>query len=224
MRRSRRPINTSSSDIYRTNLQHIKDVLLKTHGFPLSTDDLSGIEEVYYAFYWYGPSISHTVGRRYADLLIAVDYAGGERSFLATEEAFKFGKSMHARNLIVPVVADMAGPKALRTVGAYLRQRQAPVRSFYVAGVPASLARMGLLPAFCVNLATMPIDRDSVLLRPDPAEPGMGKEPTPNMTAEWMAVMGIAGATRVLFAMNQPAADWAAAAVVPIVEELKRCQ
>ena len=198
-------------------------VLVKTHGLPLSVDDLSGIEEVYYAFYWYGPSISYTVGRRYADLIISVDGTGKERSFLATEEAFQFVKSMHARNLIVPIVADMAGPKALRAVGAYLRGRQATVRSFYVAGVPASLARMGLLPAFCANLATMPIDRDSVMLRPEHPEPATSNV-TSNMPVEIAAVMGIAGAARVSAVMNQPAAGWAAASVAPVAEELKRCQ
>jgi len=35
------------------------------------------------------------------------------RSYLATEEGFLFVKDLHARNMIVPVVGDFGGPRAL---------------------------------------------------------------------------------------------------------------
>ena len=56
---------------------------------------------------------------------------------------------MHAKNLIVPVVGNFAGPQALRAVGSFLRDRGATVTAFYLSNVEGYLARhavVGLLP------------------------------------------------------------------------------
>ena len=104
-------------------------------GFRSPTRDLKGIEYVYYQFFWYGPSIQYwstgASGRggrtapTFADLMMADDGAGQARSFLATKESFTFVKELEANNLLVPVVGDFAGPKALRGVGSYVREHGA---------------------------------------------------------------------------------------------------
>ena len=75
-------------------------------------------------------------------------------------------KSLQRRNLIVPVVGDFAGPKALRAIGAYARSRGATVAAFYVSNVESYLKRNGVWTSFCANVASMPLDADSVFIRP----------------------------------------------------------
>ena len=45
------------------------------------------------------------------------DWDGVARGYLANESNFLFIKGLQEKNLIVPVVGDFAGPKALRAVG-----------------------------------------------------------------------------------------------------------
>ena len=170
-------IPTSDEQTYTRNLDAIYDVLSKTHGFPLNQTDRDGIAYVYHAFYWYGPSIHYTSttspasvarpGTSYADLMMTLDTASRtERSYLHSEESFAFLKALQAKNLVVPVVGDFAGPKALRAVGQYVKERGAVVSAFYVSNVESYLTRNGVWPAFCANVATMPLDDTSVFIRP----------------------------------------------------------
>ena len=46
-----------------------------------------------------------------------------EHGYLASEDSFAFVKSLQQKNLIVPIVGDFAGPKALRAAGKFLRDR-----------------------------------------------------------------------------------------------------
>ena len=92
---------------------------------------------------------------------------GGERSYLASENNFAIVKSLESRNLIVPIVGDFAGPKALRAVGGFLREHGATVTAFYVSNVEDYLQRNGVWPQFCANVSTMPIDTMSIFIRPN---------------------------------------------------------
>ena len=170
-------VTSSPEPVYKANLQAILDHLEKKHGFPLSADDRAGIEYVYYNFYWYGPAINYTSstsgrgnGRgTYGDLMIATDAASGtEWTYLASEERFLILKELQAKNLIVPLVGDFAGPKALRAVGEYLKKHDAVVSAFYLSNVETYLQRNGVWPAFCANVAAMPLDEMSVFIRPNP--------------------------------------------------------
>jgi hypothetical protein len=168
-------VETSPESVYHANLQAIHDHLTKTRRLPLPPDDLAGIATIYHAFYWYGPSINYgstrtgqTGGRStYADLMMTTDsVSGAEWSYLATEDRFQVVKDLHAKNLIVPVVGDFAGPKALRAVGAWIRVREATVSAFYVSNVESYLTRNGVWTTFCGNVAQMPLDEHSVFIRP----------------------------------------------------------
>jgi hypothetical protein len=78
---------------------------------------------------------------------------------------------MHLRNLIVPVVGDFAGPKAIRAVGDYLRQHSMTVGAFYTSNVEQYLFQNGVDNRFYENIATLPIDSGSTIIRSVP--PGM---------------------------------------------------
>jgi hypothetical protein len=157
---------------FNANLKSITDYLTRAHGFRLSHDDIDGIEYIYRSFRRFGPAINYTSsinGRSgaasYASLMSTTDQAGVERSYLASEDNFSFVKGLETRNLIVPVVGDFAGPKALRAVGSYLKGKGVTVTAFYVSNVEDYLQRNGVWPGFCANVATLPLDSGSVFIR-----------------------------------------------------------
>jgi hypothetical protein len=160
---------------YTANLRTITSHLKATRHLPLNDDDAAGIEYVYRSFYRFGPAITYTassggrpgVGGSYASIVASVDAASGdERTFLANDQNFETVKALETRNLIVPVVGDFAGPKALRAIGAYVKERGATVSAFYVSNVEMYLQRNGVWSAFCANVATMPLDSGSLFIRP----------------------------------------------------------
>ena len=60
-------------------------------------------------------------------LILATTMDGEKANFLATDRAFATVKEMHRKNLIVPVVGDFAGEKALRGISDYLRSHDATI-------------------------------------------------------------------------------------------------
>jgi hypothetical protein len=167
------PVNEAA---FAANLKAVLDLLTAKHGFQLTADDRAGLEHAYRAYYRFGPEIHYTSSingpawrfNNYAAVVSAEDARSGEeRSFLANEENFALVKAMEAKNLIVPVVGDFAGPKALRAIGAWLRSRGATVSVFYVSNVEQYLQQNGVWPAFCANAAALPLDRSSIFVRPN---------------------------------------------------------
>src|SRR5262249_22886076 len=160
---------------FSATLKAIVDLLTSTHGFALTADDRTSIEHVYRAFYKFGPAIDYTSsinggpsGRfnNYPNLMASVDSrSGNERGYLASDETFALVKRMESKNLIVPVVGDFAGSKALRAIGAWVKAHGAIVNAFYVSNVEDYLERSGVWPAFCANAATLPLDRSSIFIR-----------------------------------------------------------
>jgi hypothetical protein len=163
----------ASDDVYNENLQAIKDHLMKKHGFPLSEVDLGEIEWVYSNFHRFGTRINYGSSGRggfgngvtYGDLMIATDEQGISRSYLANEENFNVLKSLEAKNLLVPVVGNFAGPKAIRAVGSYLKQREGTVTAFYLSNVEQYLQQDGIWQDFCRNVASLPLDTSSTFIR-----------------------------------------------------------
>jgi len=161
---------------FAASLKAVVDLLANTHGFALTAEDRTNIDHAYRAFHRFGPAIDYTSSidgqtgrfRSYASLMASVDARSGqERGFLASEERFAIVKAMESRNLIVPVVGDFAGPKALRAIGTWIKTHGAVVSVFYVSNVEDYLERNGVWPAFCANVAALPLDRSSVFIRPN---------------------------------------------------------
>ena len=150
--------------------------LTKTHAFTFNDDEKWQLNAVQDAFVQFGPSITTrgSAGRGggggsmgFADLTgWSMDATGTAQSFLSTEEHFQTVKSLHDKNLIVPVSGDFGGPKALRAIGSYLKDRGGSVTAFYVSNVEQYLFQDGKHTAFYDNVATLPITDASVFIRP----------------------------------------------------------
>lgn len=170
---------------YWRNLRAIHDRLTKQHGFALSPDDLAGIEYVYTSFYLAGPGITYNYGSArgggrgmptYAQLMLETDAQGVNRAYLATEEAYRVVRDSHLRNVIVPIVGDFAGPKALRAVGRYLREHEATVTAIYTSNVEQYLFQNAdNWRRYYANVASLPTDSLSTFIRA--AFSGMGFRP-----------------------------------------------
>jgi hypothetical protein len=163
----------TSEELYKANLKAITDLLVTKHHFALSDGDRTGVEYVYHAFYNFGPGLNYSstggFGARYqpsyADLMVATDEAGLNRSFLATDDNFQFMKSLEGRNLLVPVVGNFSGPKAIRAVGDYIRMKGATVSAFYLSNVEQYLYQDRIWGTFCRNVATLPLEPSSTFIR-----------------------------------------------------------
>jgi hypothetical protein len=224
-------VSTDDEAAYATNLRTIDDHLTKTHGLPLSADDLAGIAGVYRAFYWYGPRMNYSAnvalttnstgrGATYADLMMQGDVTGQGLSYLGSEEKFAYLKELESKNLIVPVVGNFSGPKALRAVGAYLREHGATVTAFYLSNVEMYLSRAGTWGAFCANVATMPLDEGSLFIRPSGSNfmlrNGVGTMTV--ITGGGVVSSGGTGGNIVTFS-SQPFGS----GLVPMAAEVKNC-
>ncbi len=153
----------TSDTLYQQNLKAIEQRLTKTHALPLSADDLAGLEAVYQAFYSSGFYVRASPS--YAELMTATDAAGVSRSYLATEEGFQFLRDLESRNLVVPVVGDFGGPKAIRSIATYLKARSATVGAFYLSNVEQYLYQDGKWDSFCRSVAALPLDNASTFIR-----------------------------------------------------------
>jgi hypothetical protein len=174
--------------LFDENLTKIKSHLMAKHGFRLSRGDLEGIDYVYGAWFKSGPDIRYELlgagrGTRggssrlwglptYAELMTATDGAGRNLSYLATESAFRFLKDLESRNMLIPVVGNFGGTKALRAVGNYLKEHKMIVSAFYASNVEQYLHQYGIWEMFCANAAALPIDETSTLIRSTRGGPG----------------------------------------------------
>jgi hypothetical protein len=175
-----------SKEIYEGNLKAVEDVLMKKHGFPLSSGDRDGIRWALSNYYQFGPTISYgsslsvsvppeIVGATggggfgnmvsYAALMMSEDGNDQNRSYLASEANFAFIKDLEARNLVIPVVGDFGGNKAIRAVGTYLKSIGANVSAFYLSNVEQFLIQDGKWNRFCGSVASLPIDETSMFIR-----------------------------------------------------------
>jgi hypothetical protein len=99
------------------------------------------------------------------DLILQPDLSGRLGNFLAVNDDFEFVRNMHRKNLIIPVVGDFAGKKALRAVGDYLRKNGLTVTAFYTSNVEQYLFQNEVFAAFAGNVKTLPINDRSLFIR-----------------------------------------------------------
>jgi hypothetical protein len=170
-------------------MQDVRNKLARDHGFALTTEDFDAIAKILKVFSQQGTATNYAsdsaVGARiargeinlfptYAALMEATDSNGRIWSYLSNEEAYRFVREMETRGLIVPVVGDFGGPKALRSIGQYARDHDAVVTTFYTSNVenyllqprPTSPAMVnGGWKAYITNVGSLPINDNSVFLR-----------------------------------------------------------
>ena len=143
-------------------------------GVHLSTTDLRAIDRFHRAFIEDGLDLQfHTFGRppqpyypKLRDLLLATDAAGHTWNYLASEDDFQFVKALQGRDAVIPVVGNVAGPHAMRTMAETLAARGTDVSAFYVSNIEAYLfGRDGSFLRFAENVGRLPRNQHSVIIR-----------------------------------------------------------
>jgi hypothetical protein len=168
-----------SDSAFAANQRLVFAQLVDKHRFVLTPNDSAAIEHLLHVFYEAGPDLNYAyrVGRpgpsistypTYGILQARVNADSVQMAFLANEENYRAVRDMHMHNLIVPVVGDFAGPKAIRAVGDYLRKRNLTVQAFYLSNVEQYLFGNTVADRFYQNVATLPIDSTSMFIRSVP--------------------------------------------------------
>jgi hypothetical protein len=157
---------------YAANLAAIRKTIEEEFQFPLSEADLKSLDYVYRSFREDGLDIAYRMDDSRGgyfptlkDLILQPDLNNKLGNFLATNEDYDFVRNMHRKNLIIPVVGDFAGKKALRSVGDYLRKNGFTVTAFYTSNVEQYLFQNEVFAAFVENVRTLPIDDHSLFIR-----------------------------------------------------------
>ena len=170
---------------FQENLKAVMTWLTEKHGFKLRPDDPDGIAYVYKeGFFRGGPYLNYSFGSAggmggansptYESLMLTHDGSGVNRGFLATEDNFAWVRDFESKNLLVPVVGNFGGPKAIRAVGKYIKDHGGTVGAFYLSNVEQYLTG-GLWESFCASAATLPLDENSTYIfsgRGAPNSPG----------------------------------------------------
>jgi hypothetical protein len=162
--------------------------LTSHHGFTVSGEALQLLQRVAWAFAMAGPQITYSYIPEYgpptmvargmpsfSTLMRQDDGAGVNRSFLGSEAVYRAVRTMHERNLIVPVTGDFAGAHALAAVGDWLRAHDALVGTFYLSNVEQYLFQDNTVwPRFYANVARLPLDTSSTFIRSISSQWGRG--------------------------------------------------
>ncbi len=142
-------------------------------GISVSGSDLDTIAKVYQAFYEAGLDIRYSSHHRpprsiyptYRELILERDLAGRQQHYFNSEDDFQFLKKMQEQDLIVPLVGDLSGPQAVKAIGKYVAELKEKISAFYVSNVEFYLVRQGTYDKFIENLKSLPIDRNSLIIR-----------------------------------------------------------
>ena len=168
------------SVLFRRNLAAIKEYLTKTHAWAMNDSDSKLMDYTYSAFFGGGPELTYNFRPgypvypggfggfgmpSYSTLQIATDADGKNWAYLANESNFRWMKDFESKNLLVPVVGDFAGPKAIRAVAKYLKEHGGVVGAFYTSNVEQYLFQDGVADRYYRNVETLPLDAGSTFIR-----------------------------------------------------------
>jgi len=152
--------------------KHLDDHIGR-YGIALSSEDRATIERFHRRFIEAGLGLRfQSTGRppqthypSYRELLLEKDPDGQPGNYLALEASFQFIKELQQRDLVIPVVGDLSGPRAVAAVGAHLTARKERVSAFYTSNVEFYLFNSGRFPAFVNNLSKLPRAPKCVIIR-----------------------------------------------------------
>jgi hypothetical protein len=112
--------------------------------------------------------LKESSGRKYPtlrELMGAKDPAGAERSFLATNDAFRWVQKMQRDGRVLPVVGDFGGDQAFPAIAAYLKKNNLRVSTFYVSNVEQYLLEPPVWTKWLRNVEALPRMDDALFLR-----------------------------------------------------------
>jgi hypothetical protein len=146
---------------------------LKSYGVALSDGDVERINRIHENFFASGLDLKFTSHNRaprsyypnYRDLLLEKDLTGRQANYCASEDDFQFLKSLQARNLVVPVVGNLAGERAVAAIGRDMAARGLRLSAFYTSNVEFYLMLEGGFAQFAENVKRLPRDERSVIIR-----------------------------------------------------------
>jgi len=137
---------------------------VKKYGVPVTPAEMETIGRIHQAFFDSGLELRFTsLGRAprpyyptLKTLLLEKDLSGKQQTYLASEDDFQFLKMLESRNLVIPVVGNLAGNHALREIGKVTAERGDKVSALYVSNVEFYLMREGTFDAFAATMAETP--------------------------------------------------------------------
>ncbi len=157
---------------YATNLNAIRKAIQEDFQFPLSPRDQASLEFVYKGFRDSGLDAAFTLNGwsdgqfpTLSEVILQPDQHGKVGNFLASPEDYDFVRGLHMKNLIIPVVGDFGGQKALTAIGDYLRKNGLTLTAFYASNVEQYLFEDGSFAAFANNVRKLPITEKSLFIR-----------------------------------------------------------
>lgn len=102
----------------------------------------------------------------FGQLIRATDRAGREIGYLADEDAFQYVRSMQQRDRIIPVVCNVAGATAMRSIARYATENGLVISAFYVSNVEQYLIQRDQgFDRYVANLRALPHNGSSVIIR-----------------------------------------------------------
>src|ERR1051325_2419788 len=162
----------ATDEAYATNLAAVKKAIQEEVQFPLSADDQKSLEYVYKSFRDEGLTISFRMDNAWGmnfptfkEILEATDMSGKQGGFLASPEDYEFVRGLQRKNLIIPVVGDFGGKKAIAAIGDYLKKNNLTVSAFYTSNVEQYLFDGDSFAAFANNVRKLPIGDKSFFIR-----------------------------------------------------------
>ncbi len=146
---------------------------LKKLGVKLDSKDIATINRIHEEFFSAGLDLKFTSHNRsprsyypnYRELMLEKDLTGKQANYLVSEADFQVVKSLSDRNLIIPVVGNLAGPKALLEISKILNERGEKVSAFYTSNVEFYLMGDDIFGRFAENVKRLPMEKNSVIIR-----------------------------------------------------------
>jgi hypothetical protein len=170
---------------YAANLALIRKTIKDEFQYALSDNDQKGVEYVYSTFRSDGLQISYRSGSNnpgggfgggggggfgggfpvLKDLIAQTDLNGQRGNFLASNEDFEFVRGLHRKNMIIPVVGNFGGSKAIASVSEYLKKNGFTVTAYYTSNVEQYLFDSDLFGAWANNVRKLPLTDKSLFIR-----------------------------------------------------------
>jgi hypothetical protein len=165
--------NTSASVEFAKSSEIEIESRARKFGIPLSDNDVGVLALYRAAFIRFGLDVQYSSLNgsmmsnmpAWRDLLVEVDRAGNQLNYLAADSLFQLVKRMEAENRIIPVTGNAAGATALRRLGEEIRARGLTVSALYMSNVEQYLFRDMVFGSFADNVATLPRNEKSVMIR-----------------------------------------------------------
>jgi len=166
---ARPPLDARGVDALRERV----DQAIGRMGVKLSREDRETIDRFHRRFIESGVGLKfQSTGRppqshypSFEELLLGRDPSGEPANYLASDDRYQTVRRMQQDDLIVPVVGDLGGPRAVAAIGTLLQQRKLQLSAFYTSNVEFYLFGDARFDRFVANLAALPRAANSVVIR-----------------------------------------------------------